>query len=252
MKLRNLTAFAVLGGTLILTNQAEAAYTGLSVHFDHSDGAGHDVFRVYANFTSANDFVAIVQGNIASPFQVQSRNSTDTGAGSAFFNGATPLSSNNLAPYDASSGGGTHQHGTFATIGIHQVVGFGSYANSAWSDATGTSPSFPNFITGTSISNNNMGWSTTGATEQGRAGHIDNVTNDTALRVLIMQLSVGTGENVRGTVNVGGFISTGLADNNTPFLSLGQTFNSFGDVPAPGALALLGVAGLVGKRRRRG
>ena len=51
-----------------------------------------------------------------------------------------------------------------------------------------------------------------------------------------------------GTVGTFSLAATGTASNGTSF---GAPMVSFSAVPAPGALALLGVAGLVGGRRRR-
>ena len=61
-------------------------------------------------------------------------------------------------------------------------------------------------------------------------------------RVLIGQFTT-TGDGVEGTINMQGK----EADGTTNWNALGAYFNT---VPAPGAIALLGLAGLVGRRRR--
>lgn len=253
MKHRRMAGLLACGGAMVLcaTTPARAEYTGLAVTFDHNDSAGHDIFRVYAEFTGPNDYVACILGNIAHPMVIQSRDSTDSATGSAFYNGTGTLGSNNTAPYDPTAGGGTHQHGTFVTMGIPQVVGYAEFEDGFWQDQTGLIPGFQNFISGNQLSNNNIGWATTGPAEQARTGHI-NDGNDTLTRALIMQLSVNSGGNVRGTVAVLGFVDAGLAGLTT-FASYDQTFNSY-PVPAPGGLALVAPVApvIVCGRRRRG
>jgi hypothetical protein len=65
--------------------------------------------------------------------------------------------------------------------------------------------------------------------------------------VLAMQLTVNTGNHVRGTVAIQGVNNNPLAGGMTFVTLANQTFNSF--VPAPGALAIFALAGLVGARR---
>ena len=86
--------------------------------------------------------------------------------------------------------------------------------------------------------------------EAERAEHLDlfNLLGDPLLRVLMMQLTVNAGDNVRGTVNISGINQTGLAGASSFTLS-NQTFNSF-TAPAPSVLTLLGLAALYTHRRR--
>ena len=233
MKVKTLSALAGLGGALILSGTAQANYTGLSTESGGVvvvGGIARQLWHVYANFNDAGDYLTGANGSPTNgALVVESRNALDTAAGTNFFN---PGGVANLAPY---SPNGSLEFGTFVTIGV--LLGQNAPGGT---DQSTLSPGFPNFINGNSITNSNMGWFTAGPVEQGNAGG--------DLKVVMMQLSVNAGENVRGTVNVAGVNDTGLAGGDS-FLIAGQTFNS---IPAPGALALLGLAGLVGSRRRRG
>jgi hypothetical protein len=254
MKVKTLSALAGLGGALILSGTASASYQGLYTADGGvvvAGGGSRQLWHVYALFSSENDYLTGVNGSPANgALVIQSRNATDTAGGSNFFNPGG--AANNTAPTALN---GTNEFGTFCTIGV-DFAGDGSGPPTT-PDQTSLSPGFPAFINGASITNSNMGWFTAGPVEQGRAGYAGD--GDTAVadydgdgdveyRVLLAQLSVNAGENARGTINVAGVNDTGLA-GGTSFLVAQQTFNS---IPSPGALALLGLAGLVSSRRRRG
>jgi hypothetical protein len=255
MKVKTLSALAGLGGALIMTTSASASYQGLSVVSSLGAPLGRITYRVYANFSDANDYLTVVNGSpTGSTMTIQSTLLNGTGVGSAFFN---PVTSHGTAPNAVEVFGGTDPStnpilpvpnaafDTFFTIG----VGAGQSGTGAGgANDTGQSPTMPNnFITGTSISLNNDGWFTAGPVEQGRAGWLGD--GDAQLRVLMMQLTVSSTSGVAGTVNIAGVNNTGLA-GGTSFVLSNQTFTSF-VVPGPGAMALLGIAGLVGSRRRR-
>jgi uncharacterized protein (TIGR03382 family) len=237
-----------------MTQAASANYTGLSVVSSLGAANGRITYRVYANFTDAQDYVTVVYGNAASHMQIQSRTTSDSGVGGAFFNPANT----NTAPTAVQVFGGVDANTnviapvvgaafeTFCTIGVAnsgQAVG--------GSDQTATAPNSPAwlpFLTNTTFDSANAGWFTAGPVEQGRAGYTGD--QDLGLRVLIMQLTVTSTSAVKGTVNVGGINNVALAGQQSFDLS-GQTFRGGFIIPAPGAMALLGLAGLVGSRRRR-
>jgi hypothetical protein len=251
--MRHFKLAAFCGGALILSSNASAGFTGLSVVSSLGAPEGRITYRVYADFSDPEDYLVIVFGNSASHMQIQSRNSDDSGVGGNFYNPANT----NLAPTALQVFGGVDDQTnpiapvpyaafeTFCTIGVAdsgQAVDGDDLASLA-----PNSPVWLPFITGTSLDSDAAGWFG-GPYEQGRAGYLGD--GDPLLRVLIMQLTVTSTSNVRGTISVGGVNNTPLAGGSS-FLYSGQTFNS---VPAPGTLALLGLAGmigLVGSRRRR-
>ena len=222
MKVKTLSALAGVGTALILSGTANAAFTGLTVELfadgTVQGGAARDVWRVYANFSGATDTLTAVFGNSASPMAISSTTGAFFNPGGSATNG--PPSAGDLAAYPVWG------FGTYATIG--DVAGTPDTAN------VGFTPAFPTFLAANLAPNTNIGWFTAGPLPQGRP---------VAGRVMIMQLAVNDGVHVSGSVGVQYEI------DGTSQQSLNQTFNS---IPAPGALALLGLAGLVGSRRRRG
>jgi len=242
MKVKTLSALAGLGGALIMSCEANANYVGLATQLQTTvtvSGVSRSVWRVYAVFSNAQDYVTAIAGSPQTGIlTIENRNSNDTALGTGFVN---PGAAGNFAPSASSIKKLPNtQWDTFATIGV---------AINDGSDQTAGSPGFPTFINGTSLVNNNISWFVPGPVEQGRAGgpnsHAISTGPVTGLGVLIAQLTVNAGQNVRGTVSVSG---VNAGDGAAAFTSNGQTFNSF---PAPGALALLGLAGVVGSRRRR-
>jgi MYXO-CTERM domain-containing protein len=254
MKVKTLSALAGLGGTLILSGSADAAYLGVGyqTQVQTVGGVARQVYRLYAVFDNPEDYLTSGAGSqILGPMTIQSRNALDTGAGSNFFNpGGTGA---NTAP---SSPASPNYWGTYVTIGISDVTQALPTPQGSPLDQTSLSPGFPNFIAGNQIVASDAAWFTAGPQEQGRAGHWSqgaflnfHPDGDGPLAgygVQLMQLTVNANHNVKGTLAVGvveaGSIAGGVSIPNQVFSSV---------VPAPGALALLGLAGLVGARRRR-
>jgi hypothetical protein len=233
MKARTIAA---LVGTLVVSQEASAAYVGLAYELYSvvNVGGPKEIIHIYAYFTDGNDYVTAIAGSSTiGALKIETRNSTDTGPGGNFYNPGGAGS--NLAPYSAN---GMLEWGTFATIG----VSFGNQAPGG-TDQTSTSPGFPTFISGNSLTSTNIGWFTPGPVEQGRAGWTGD--GDNQLRVLIMQLSINAGDNVQGTVAI-----TGVNAGGTPFFAAGETFDT-AFCPSPASAAILALAGIAAPRRRR-
>lgn len=256
MKVKTLSALAGLGGALILSGSADAAYLGIG--YTRTDvvagGVARSAYRIYAVFSNPEDYLTSGAGSqILGPMTIQSRNELDTAAGSNFFNPGAGAAGQ-LAP---SSPASAAYWGTYVTIGISdQTQALPTPNGTSPVDQTALSPGFPTFIAGNQLVAADAAWFTAGPQEQGRAGHwaqgaflnFHPGSNGplAGYGVQLMQLTVNANHNVKGTLAVGvveaGSIAGGVSIPNQVFSSV---------VPAPGALALLGLAGLVGARRRR-
>jgi hypothetical protein len=239
---------------LWLTVPAQAAYNGLSVQLHtvaNIDGNIKSIYRVYANFTDPADRLYSIYGSpTLGALTLNSLNINGTGPGGAFYNSGA---NGNSAPSQETIGLFPNaQWDTFATIGV-------SVADQApFGDQTSFSPGFPN-IAGSSFTTSNGGWFVTPTFDHDNNSDTPQIVNpqseagfagdgDVLNRVMFLQLTVNAGEHVAGTVNLAVFNNSGVAGGAGSQIIAQQTFNS---VPVPSALALLGVASLVGSRRRR-
>lgn len=198
----------VLAGAaaLAVSGFASAGFVGMSVESEVIDGK--TVFRVYAQFDSANDVVLSVFGVANIP-------------NGGFFN--NDFAGGSWAPQFTAPGAGAVD--SFVTIG--GVPGFANstQADPNWGGAGFTQPGIPN----------GAGWFNSNPPNlQGKV--------DASLRTLIAQFSFA-GEPVTFTSPITVSFNQGIG-----------TATQFGEasftVPAPGAIALLGLAGLAGRRRR--
>ena len=245
-------AIVYLAGGVAFAAPVHANYQGLSAELHTTVLAGgtlRSVYRVYANFNNPQDRLHSVYGSpTLGAMTLQSRNALNTGVGGAFFNTAGGIT----APTAEAIGlNPAAQWDTFATIGV-------SVADQApYGDQTSLTPGFPP-IAGSNYTTNNAGWFVTptfdhdGLPEtepipspQAEAGFAGD--GDALSRVLLAQLTVNAGEHVAGTVNIVVF-HAGEGLQGSSFILAQQTF---GSIPAAGALPLLGLAGLLGRRRRR-
>jgi len=240
----NAFALTAASAPLFIAGAAQAGIVGLAVRLIDPatqigangpwSGNGYptlalDTYRVYAQFNAADAVLAA--GDLFIGGTVLNLSTDDT----TFFNSVGAFGNNGL------------QKPTDFTV-IPGIAGYGGQWDSYLSiDALGSVSLAPGLTTalgatamgmgglvGNSFAVDNSGWSTTPA------------GNNTIFNAgsgfhesLIMQLTVSEGKHVWGDDIV---ITTSTA-NTGPF--------AFHSLPAPGALALLGLAGLTGSGRRR-
>lgn len=215
-------AFVAAGlGSLILASAASADFTGWSSEIKGTASAAGDigfwVVNIYGDFTNSGDRLLSVIG-------ADYNSAGDQGLYHNPF--STGLEPNPLFfPVDPNL-----QWDSFVTIGHKTtVVGQPTTAfdpDGEWSPVTGG-------FTG--------GYFIPGDAPQGLAGD--------SLKVLIAQLTI---QNPDASAAVGGTATVaweggGIAGGGTQFTEIDFLVS----IPAPGALALLGLAGLAGTRRRR-
>ena len=222
MKLQRAAVLAGVGA-LILANEASANYVGLSVEL-HAvvtiGGTQRAVYRVYAVFSNPDDYLLAIAGSPqGGALVIQNRNATNNAFGSGFVN---PVGGGNFAPYvDTIKKLPNAQWDTFATVGV---------AINDGTDQTAGSPGMPVFISGAQLVSNSISWFTSGPMEQGRAGGPNSHPIGGGLGILLTQLTVKYGENVRGTVSVSG-INAG--DGPAVFTANAQTFETNDGTPCP-------------------
>jgi hypothetical protein len=227
MNIKTLSLTIVAGSLLATTAMAD--YNGLSYDIVEQTGdgaqAGTWTARVFANFDNAVDRLDAVYGNGGNMLTIDSTNGfyqnelggpTSQSINSAFFPLAPELEWDSYVTIGALYSDGTpFDSNALQNIGID----------------------FSGFETGGAISADNGTWFVTPDDAQGAAG--------ADLRVLVGQFTMnGLDSAVFGTLNLQGKDSAGET-----YQANGQAF-SF-SLPAPGALALLGLAGVASRRRRK-
>ena len=240
MKVKTLSALAGVATAMILSSAANAAFTGISftsaphaVLAGDPGGGGAQLittYQIFADFSNAGDTLTSVYGNPAAtpgtPLSIEPRNALDTGPGGSFFNNT----------FGGNSGPNAALFGVSPSLAWDTYVSIGFEPGDAGADPTQFSPGFPAALFTTGVTNQtNMSWFNpviTAGLNQGT-------------HILIGQFSVAAGNNVRGTFGLTFRPSGATSDTFVQNV----TFNTL--IPAPGALALLGLAGVVGSRRRR-
>ena len=216
--MNNLTLLGLTAGigSLVLAGTATAGFTGLQYEDVENNMAGYTTWRIYAGTDGEVD---AVYGDGASTLTVNS----DSGFFNGIGTGATAADNNDAfwAFYPS------NEFDSMVTIGMTHVGSGGTMSN--------IGIDFTAFNAGGNISTDNGSWYAT--PDQPNVHAVDG-------KVLIMQLTVADDDHAYGVVSIQGKD----ADASTNWNEDGLAFDT---LPAPGALALLGLAGLAARRRRK-
>jgi len=227
-------------GTLALTAAAVGSpFQGFTVQTMGTDlVAGTVTYRVFANI-DAGSRIDAVYGNSLGTLSISA------GEGKSFyqdgFGGATSTAINQsffaLAP--------TLEWDSYVSIGALYSNGGGGFSSNALNDV-GLTDAKVAFEAGNALVSDNGSWFVTSDDAQGAGVPTEQVGT---YGVFIGQFTIngGTGDvdaDLLGTVNL-----QGKAIDGSTWNEVGVSWNA--PIPAPGALALLGLAGLAGSRRRR-
>ena len=213
MKTKTLAILAGVGAPMILAGSSQAAFTGVK-WTQKENSLGILTYNIYATFDERpGDFVFAVAGTPLNPLNVDVTGGTFFQAPFGTDQAPNPAL---FIPFPET------EFDTFVTIG----------KKISTDNATGLAPGWPGFGA-SSLAFSDTGWFITPDDPQGNP--------DANNQVLLMQLSTQDGTGFSGNILISGF------SNGQDF----QAFVPFNTVPAPGALALLGAAGLLGARRRR-
>ncbi len=245
MKVKTLALLAGAGGSLLIASQANAGFTGLSATVTTVDSSGWsgspaatvDVIRIFAEFDGldASDAVQAVAG-----VPGEDINWTAEGGGTFWQFGF----GSDTAATAFAAGFPSGANDTFVTIG--------TLVEGAPGEVTLT-PGWPGFGASALVVSEGA-WATTPLTGLG-------LTSVQGNSILLGQFTLVGGSGlllrsgvVQGSSNGGAFqysIAGNESDDGGLNGGVGLFIPTGGGVPAPGALALLGMAGLVGGRRRR-
>jgi hypothetical protein len=216
--MKNKTLLLTIAVGSLITGSAMADYTGLTCDpFDNGDGTW--TARIYANYSSATDELHAVFGDGDDAMIIDS-----TGG----FYQATLFGAHWNHSGDVNEGA----FGNFPEMMNDSWVTIGHDNQDGNTLATSPGFDFSDFEMGGAINTDNGAWYVTPGAAQAAAGE--------DLRILLGQFTMmGTDSHVMGVLN--------LQDSGQQQRGLVFDFA----LPAPGALALLGLAGIASRRRRK-
>jgi len=212
--MNNLKLSSLMAGSLILAGSASAGFTSMSFDEVENGMAGFTTIRAYAGVTAGGQ-VDAVYGDTANALVV-------TSDGGFYQNGFGGYSAPSAALFSFFP---SLEFDSFVTIGLTDNAG------DAMLDI---GIDWAGFEAGGDISTTNGTWFATPSDAQ---------VMEMGGRVLVGQFTVADGDHVYGSMNL-----QGKDADLTNWNADGVAFDS---LPAPGALALLGLAGVVARRRRK-
>ena len=226
---------ATLAG-LALAGSASASFTEFYTvkttvtHTGVGATGSFDVYKIYARFNGPTDTILNafnLNGLAGAPMAAfyhkdnASGNSGSLSSGFGTWNPALTGSATQNRPFDS-----------YLTIGGVASATNGTSADPSWgSPLSWNRPDIPNNV--------NAGWFAPGGSIAGRVGQAGN----TADSVILGQFVVAAGTTFGNGYSITIGYNSGIAGAPVQFAN-----GSF--LPAPGAIALLGLAGLTGRRRR--
>ena len=212
-----MNSFKLSAAALIVSGSAFADF-GSASYTVESAVAGYDTYKIFLNFTSPADKLLAVNGDVAGGYSAISYEGGELY--NALFAGVLADDNGQYAAFPGMEGD------SYFTIGGQTDTSFspGFLAGNTGAD-------------GSVVNGSSFTWENNG-------GYFDSDPGsgafDTGSGILVAQLTVASGEDI----TFGGTASYNSEAGDLTFASFSVT-----TVPAPGALALLGLAGL-GRRRR--
>jgi hypothetical protein len=239
MKTKALCVLAGIAAPLIATQTSDAGFVGLVTLEKQGSGqaAGYIIRNVYAVFDRPGDRLLSVYGTPQNPIDVHVVGGTfKQYPGVAGLTGPTAYNvfANANNAYD-----------TFISFGVKI---FGTYSNVVGQPYNSSEIFIAGDLafTASALTSLSGGWAPTGLSPLGLPDNPNIVGGANSFgpgvgSVLIGQFTTSNGTDIQGTVNVQ------VLSNGNLITLTNQSVN----LPTPGALALLGTAGLIGTRRRR-
>ena len=212
-----MNSFKLSAAALIVSGSAFADF-GSASYTVESAVAGYDTYKIFLNFTSPADKLLAVNGDVAGGYSAISYEGGELY--NALFAGVLADDNGQYAAFPGMEGD------SYFTIGGQTDT---SFSPGFLADNTGAD--------GSVVNGSSFTWENNG-------GYFDSDPGsgafDSGSGILVAQLTVASGEDI----TFGGTASYNSEVGDLTFASFSVT-----TVPAPGALALLGLAGL-GRRRR--
>ncbi|MEC8385860.1 MAG: hypothetical protein VXZ90_02480 [Planctomycetota bacterium] len=212
-----MNSFKLSAAALIVSGSAFADF-GSASYTVESAVAGYDTYKIFLNFTSPADKLLAINGDVAGGYSAISYEGGELY--NALFAGVLADDNGQYAAFPGMEGD------SYFTIGGQTDTSFSPGFLADNTDAFGS------VVNGSSFTWENNG------------GYFDSDPGsgafDSGSGILVAQLTVASGEDI----TFGGTASYNSEAGDLTFASFSVT-----TVPAPGALALLGLAGL-GRRRR--